>query len=179
MISKSIIKLLDEALIPAVVLIIAKMFGIFASAYFLGINFTVKNADILWILPSVQFNSLNDFTKADNLSNLAMFAAAATGTFLVLIRAHFFHQTHIKPSLHAKLASLNLESLIAPSYHLYHQAVIWLIYLWLTTGFLLISALILKVTYPQIAATAFIITANFTWVFALDVEKEMELEKSQ
>ncbi len=175
MLSKSIIKLLDEALIPAVVLIIAKMLGIFSAAYFFGINFTVKNADILWILPSVQFSSLQDMQKADNLSNIAMFAAIAMGTFLVLIRAHFFHQTHIKPSLHARLVSLNLESIIAPSYHLYHQAVIWLIFLWLTMGFLLISTIVLKITYPFVTITAFVITANFSWIFALDIEKEMEL----
>lgn len=179
MISKSIIKLIDEAIIPAVALIVAKMLGLFAAAHFFNLEFTVKNAQIFALLPSVQFTSVNDYTKAENYSNLAMFLVVALGTLLVLIRAHFFHETHIKPALHAKLASFNLESLITPSYHLYHQAAIWLIFLWLTTGFLLISAIVLKVTYPQVAATALIITANFTWIFAMDVEKEIELSKSQ
>lgn len=177
MLSKSIIKLLDEAIIPAVALIMAKMVGLFLTASILHLPFTVKNASLLAVLPSVQFSNIQNYQLAENYSNLAMFAAVTLGTFFVLIRAHFFHESHIKPSLHAKLVSLNLESLVAPSYHLYHQAAIWLIYLWLTTAFLLISTIVLHITYPLISAIAFIISANFSWVFAMDIEREIEISK--
>lgn len=176
MLSKSIIKLIDEAIIPAVALIIAKMLGLFAASYFLHLPFTVKNAQVLWILPSVSFSNLADYVKAENFSNLTMFAVAAMGTVYVILRAHFFHETHISPKLHAKLVSLNLDSLVAPSYHLYHQATIWLTFLWLTVVFLVTST-ILKITYPQLSVTAFIIAANFSWVFAMDIEREIEISK--
>lgn len=177
MIAKSIIKLIDEAIIPAVALIVAKMVGLFATAYVLHLNFTIKNADILAVFPSVQFPNIEDYTVAENFSNLAMFIVVALGAFLVLLRAHFFHESHITPNLHARLVALNLDSLVAPSYHLYHQAAIWLIFLWLTSGFLLISTIVLHTTYPVISAIAFIICANFSWVFALDIEKEIEINK--
>lgn len=178
MLSKSIIKLLDEALVPAVAIIIAKMAGLFAAASLLNLEFTIKNAELLAILPSVSFTSLADYTLAENFSNIAMFVVVALGTLLVLVRAHFFHASHIHPYLQAKLVALNFTSLIAPSYHLYHQAVVWLIFLWLTTGFLLVSTIILHITYPLISAVAFIIAANFSWIFAMDVEKEIELTRS-
>lgn len=175
--AKSIIKLIDEALIPAVAIIVAKMVGLFLAASFSNLNFTVKNADILKVLPSVQFANINDYTVAENFSNLAMFVVVALGTLLVLIRAHFFHESHIHPNLQARLAALNLDSLVASSYHLYHQVVIWLIFLWLTTGFLLISTIVLSITYPLISAVAFIVSANFSWIFAMDIEKEIEISR--
>ncbi len=176
--SKSIIKLIDEALIPAIALIVAKMVGLFLSAQLLHLSFTVKNASLLLVLPKVQFLNIQDYILAENYSNLAMFATAAVGTIFVLVRAHFFHQSHIHPNLQARLASLNLESLIASSYHLYHQALIWITFLWLTSGFLAISTIVLHITYPIISVLAFIITANFSWIFAMDIEKEVELSKT-
>lgn len=177
MVAKSLVKLIDEAIIPAVILIAGKMLGLLAAIFFLRLPFTIANGEILKILPSVHFANLTDYTIAENYSNLAMFTFAAAGTALVLIRAHFFHESHIHPKLHAKLASLNLESLIVPSYHLYHQAAIWLIFLWLSVGFLVVSALF-SVTYGQIAIIAFVVVANFSWVFAIDIEKEIEIAKN-
>ena len=176
MIAKSVVKLIDEAIIPAVALIIAKMLGLFAASYFLRLPFTVKNSQIFHLLPSVHFNNLTDYIRAENYSNLAMFGIAAAGSFFVLIRAHFFHESHIHPKLHARLVSMNLDSLVAPSYHLYHQAAIWLTFLWLTVVFLVISTF-LKITYGQISVVAFIVAANFSWVFAMDVEREIEIFK--
>ena len=178
MVAKSLIKLIDEAIVPAAALIVGKMLGLLATVYFFNLPFNIEPGQILKILPSVHLANLTDYIMAENYSNLAMFATAATGTVFVLIRAHFFHESHIHPALHAKLLTLNLQSLVAPSYHLYHQAAIWLIFLWLTVAFLLISAFI-QVTYPVTAAIAFIIAANFSWVFALDIEKEIELSRSQ
>ena len=177
MIAKSLIKLIDEAIMPAVALIAGKMLGLFAASFFLNLPFTIQNKEVFWLLPSIQFSSINAYLTAENYSNLAMFMTAVLGAIPVVVRAHFFHESHISPTFHAKLVSLNLERLIAPSYHLYHQAAIWLIFLWLTVGFLIIST-ILQVTYAQITVIAFVIAANLSWVFALDIEKEMEILRS-
>lgn len=177
MISKNIIKLIDEAILPALSLVVAKMLGLLLSAYFLNIPFEIKSNAFLGVLPAVSFASATNYITAENYSNFAMFLAAALGATVILIRAHFFHESHIHPNLQAKLASLNLESLITPSYHLYHQALIWLIFVWMTVGFLVVSTL-LQITYPQISIIAFILAANLSWVFAIDVEKEIEIERS-
>lgn len=178
MVQKSLIKLIDEAVIPAVGLISAKTIGLFLIAYLLNLEFTVKANDFLGLLPSVQFADAHDYIKAENYSNAAMFAFAALGTLFVLVRAHFFHESHVHPRTQIKLAALSLEKLIAPSYHLYHQAMVWLTFLWLTVGFLAISTA-LNITYVQISFVAFIVAANFSWVFALDVEKEIQVTTSR
>lgn len=177
MVPKTVIKLIDEAIIPAIILICAKVFGLIGASLLFDLSFTLSQRKILSILPSVSFSSFQDYVTAENYSNLAMFIAAAAGTIFILVKAHFFHESHIHPKLQAKLVKLNLETLITPSYHLYHQAAIWLTFLWLTVAFLFISS-VLKITYPQITIIAFIVAANFSWVFAIDVEKEIELSKN-
>lgn len=177
MVAKSLTKLIDEAIVPAVALIFGKMFGLLLASRFLNFSFTIQSRDILGILPSVHFVSLADYITAENYSNLAMFLVATAGTAFVLARAHFFHESHIHPRLHAKLIALNLKSLVAPSYHLYHQAVIWLTFLWLTVGFLILSSIV-NITYPQISIIAFVLAANFSWILAVDIEKEVEISRS-
>lgn len=176
MVAKPLVKLIDEAIFPAFILIIAKMLGLYFASLVFNLSFEIRSQGFLGILPAVSFKSIADYTTAENYSNLAMFVVAALGTIYVLVRAHFFHASHIHPKLQAKLVRLNLESIISSSYHLYHQAAIWLIYLWLTVGFLVLSTL-LGTTYPQITIIAFVIAANFSWVFAIDIEKEVEISQ--
>lgn len=176
MVAKPITRLIDEAIIPALLLILAKIIGLFLASYFGKWQLETKTFNFLGFFPSIVFKDPQAYIKAENYSNLAMFTMAAIGCVYVLVKAHFFHETHIAPRVHAKLASLNLEKFISSSYHLYHQAVIWLIFLWLTTSFLILSS-ISGVTYAPISAIAFILSANFTWVFAVDIQKEIELAK--
>lgn len=178
MVTKSISKLIDQAILPALILIIGKMGGLFLTVYLLHLDVAVQPASFLKILPTVHFPDPQAYILAENYSNLAMFTLASLGTIFVITRAHFLHESHISPSLQAKLARLNLEVLIASSYKLYHQAAIWLTFLWLSTGFLVLST-ILNITYPQISIIAVIVAANFSWVFALDVEKELEIQRGQ
>lgn len=177
MIAKSIIKLIDEAIMPALTLIFAKMLGLYLSVYFFDLTTDIKARQVFGFLPAVHFENPIEYAVAENYSNLSMFIVAAAGTLLVLIRAHYFHQSHIHPKLQAKLARLNLESLISSSYHLYHQAVIWLVFLWLTVGFLVLSS-VLGITYPVIAIIAFVVSVNFSWVLAVDIESEILISRS-
>src|SRR3989344_2230388 len=163
MITQSLVKLLDEAIIPAVALIVAKMLGLLIAIALLNLPFSLKAGSILWVLPSIQFKSTSAYIAAENYSNLAMFLIAALGSLIVLVRAHFFHESHIHPALHAKLVSLNLESLVVPSYHLYHQALIWLIFLWLTVGLLIVSTL-MAITTTQLSIIALVVATNFSWI---------------
>ncbi len=176
MVTKSITKLIDEAIIPAIALIVGKMLGLFLAIVFYHLDFVIVQGGIFKMLPVVTFTSPQNYILAENFSNLAMLFAASFGTIFVIFRAHFFHRSHIHPHLHAKLVSLNLESLITPSYDLYHQGAIWLTYLWLVVGFLVVSSTF-GVTFTQISIIAFLIAANFSWIFALDIQREIEIQR--
>ncbi len=176
MIAKPIIKLIDEAIIPALLLVTAKMVGILIAIIFYQLPFEVEYYSFLLVAPSIKFYALQSYILAENFSNIAMFSIAALGSAIVVARLHFLHDSHTHPKIHSKLAVLNLEKLILPGYHLYHQAVIWLGYLWLCVGFLVLSTLS-KITYSYLALVALIITINLTWIFAKDIEKEAEIKR--
>ncbi len=178
MIAKSTVKLIDEAVIPAVVLIIAKILGIYLVNYLLKVDYNINPNGFLNILPSITYTSPNDYIVAENYSNLAMFVAVALGTLVVTVKAHFLHESHISPRLHQKLVKLNLEKFISTSFHLYHQAFIWLVFLWLVTIFL-ITATLAEIIYPQVSAIAVIIALNFSWILAVDVQKEIEIARER
>lgn len=178
MVAKTTIKLIDEAVIPAVVLIIAKILGLLFVNYLFKIDYSINPSGFLDFLPSITYSSPRDYIIAENYSNLAMFAAVTLGTLLVTIKAHFLHESHISPRFHQKMVRLNLEKFISTSFHLYHQAFIWLVFLWLVTIFLIISTLA-EIIYPQISAIAVIIALNFSWILAVDVEKEIEIARDK
>lgn len=177
MVTKSLTKLIDEAIIPAFALIVAKSLGLFLVIAVFKLDFVIEQGGIFKILPVIHFQDPQSYIMAENYSNLAMLFVASFGTIFVIMRAHFLHRSHIHPAVHAKLVSLNLESLIASSYNLYHQGVIWLTYLWLVVGFLIISS-VFGVTFPQITVIAFIIAANFSWIFAIDIQREIEINRN-
>lgn len=177
MAAKSLIKLIDEAIVPAALLIVVKMLTVLVVAYLMHYEFTVSSFQIFHLLPSVSFKNSIDFIAAENYSNLAMFLTASAGTLMVLIKAHFFHSSHIEPKLQAKLIRFNLDSLISPSYHVYHQAVIWLVFLWLTVALQVTSAAISGAN-SQIAIIAAIVAANFSWILVVDVEREISIYNS-
>ncbi len=172
MVAKSLIKLVDEAVLPALLLIIAKVLGLLLATYFFRLHFNIS----LSVLPHASFTNLEDYILAENYSNLTMFTAAAVGMLTVLLRAHLLHASHIKPNIAQKLTKINLDELILSSYHLYHKASVWLTLLWLTTAFLAMSTLA-KVTYAPITAIAIIVSLNFSWILARDIQREMEIAK--
>lgn len=174
MISKPILKLIDEAIIPALIILFSKILSVLSLCYFLKIDFEVSTRGLLNIFPTINYPNTTDYIKIENYSNLIMFIIIASGTLFIILKAHFLHSSHIKPSIHQKLAKFNLEKMVSSSYHIYHQAIIWLVFLWLTTAFLAISY-IENNTYPQIFFLAVFITINFTWIFSLDVQKEINL----
>lgn len=176
MVTRSITKLIDQAIVPATFLIVGKMAGLFLAIFFFHLEFSVRAGSFIKILPTVHFTGANAYILAESYSNLAMFVVASLGTIFVITRAHFLHESHISPAFQAKLARLNLESLISTSYRLYYQAAIWVTFLWLTTAFLVMST-IQNITYGQFSIIAFIVAANFSWIFALDIEKELEIQR--
>lgn len=176
MVVKITIKLIDEAIIPALLLIVSKIVGLFLVNYFLNLAFEINYRGFLNFLPSISYLSTQNYILAENYSNLAMLASCAAGTLYIIAKAHFLHDSHIAPKLQQKLATLNLEKLISTNLRLYHQAAIWLLFLWLITGFLTIST-IFGVTYWQITALSAFIAVNSSWLIFVDIQKEIEIAR--
>ena len=85
MVSKSVIRLIDEAILPAAALICAKMAGLLFASHFFNLTFIIQNNAFFKVLPQVYFPNLADYVKAENFSNFAMLLVSSLGTLYVLL----------------------------------------------------------------------------------------------
>jgi len=177
MVHKSVSALIDEAIWPAVLIVSAKILGVFLVNFFFN-NSWMLSKSAFFGLPAVTYFSLEEFLLTNSLSNALMFVVISLGTSLVIVRAHFFHASHISPQLHARLLRLRLSVLLVETFKIYHQAAVWLAFLWLAT-ILLIFQSIFNLSSPILAIVAFLVTANFSWFLAADIQREIIINKKE
>ncbi|MEO6728298.1 MAG: hypothetical protein ABIM99_00080 [Candidatus Dojkabacteria bacterium] len=170
--SKSIITLLDKALLPAAVMIFGK---------FIGVAITLRLFNLPWTVGQVANSvfSNGNIIRAEDLqtvisySDLIMYLVVALGMAIVLVRAIYLHNSHVRPTLVARLANYNLLSLVSDSYDVYHSAAIWLIFTWVTNTIVIINTLSGQ-TLSWVAAVATVISLIATVFLFQDVYKEIE-----
>lgn len=172
MISTTLVRLIDESILPALVLIVTKLAGVLVVARFFNLPFEIATRGKLLPLPSVVFLDRADYIKANAYSNLIMFTVVALGFVFVLVRAHHFHQTHIHPHLSAKLKRLGLSSLIGETADIYHQALIWLLFTWFVLILMVLNS-VAGLSYLAFTVIAFLVALNLTWFLVFDVEREI------
>ena len=175
--SKSLIKIIDYAVLPALLMVFGKIFGVFLVSQVLGIKISINEyADsFLSISPLVSENELMAITS---YSDLIMYAFVAGIFSIVLIQAVFLHNTHTKPTLVVKLADANMLKLIQNSYDIYHSAFIHLLFLWIVTAVILVNGFLGK-TYIWITLITMVASIIFTTILLQDIYKEIENIKSK
>lgn len=171
MVSRILVKLIDEAILPAVIVITAKVWGLIFTIWLFRIRWDV---DFSGGLPTISFSTFQEYYTANTYSNLVMFAVIACGFLWVTTRAHLFHTTHISPFLTLRLLSWNLTRLLTNSHQIYHKAVIWFAYLWITI-LLMGTQTILKASSGAVSLACFILGIFLTWLFVADIEREINI----
>jgi hypothetical protein len=172
--SRSLLQLLDEAIIPALVVFSAKLIGLVLANYYYHLSWDVSGRAI----PFISYRSPEAFATANGFSNAIVLGIILIGFMSVLIRAHAFHASHISPKLSVTLVSMEMTGLVASTWELYHQAIVWLCYLWLCL--LLVGLQASMGTSPVwLVVLGGVIGALFTWFFVADVEREVEIVKEQ
>ena len=126
MVSKTLIKLIDYAIFPAVLLVAAKIIGIVFLLNYFQLDYSVDDLRIV-------LSNTNDFVAINTYSSLFVFASVLSGLIWVTIKAHLFHDTHINPILSSKLFSMRLEEVIHNSEVIFAQSFVWLSFAWLST----------------------------------------------
>jgi hypothetical protein len=170
MFSKILIKLIDQAIVPAVLILTIRIASVVLISYWLGIPFSVAENGFL-------FNSTGQFLKINSYSVLAIIVALGLGLSYILAKSLIFHSSHITPQTTAKVFAMKLSFFIQNSYDLYSQGAIWLSYLFLLVfiaGFMTLFGLLFSWVFYiglgiSILATVF---------FIIDIEREIDIEKS-
>ncbi len=169
MFSKLLIKLIDQAIVPAVLVLTARLVSVAVLSNRLSAQYDLQEGEIL-------FKNTTDFIKVNSYSIAIMFGVLALGMGYILIKALVFHNSHVSPNTTAKMFSLKLDFFIQNSFNLYTQGAIWLAYtylLLLATGLMALFGLI----YAWVAYLGIAITLAGTILLALDIEKEMKLDQ--
>jgi len=171
MVSRILIKLIDYAIFPAVLIISVKILSIIFFAKYFSASYTVNNISLV-------FENAADFIAINSYSSLIMFAAVIAGLMWVTVKAHVFHETHITPSFSAKLFSMNLSDLIYTTETIYSQSFIWLSYAWLLTIIFGIHSYF-SLSYWWVFYISLGASLIATALLAIDVERELYAAKSE
>jgi hypothetical protein len=175
MLSTTLVRLIDESIIPALLLIFTKIGGVLLTARIFDLPFEISPRGRVVPLPSIVFLDRADYLKANAYSNLVMFAVVSLGFLAVLIRAHHLHSTHIHPHFAARLERLGLSGLIGETADIYHQALVWLLFSWFVVVLMGLNSLS-GFAYLPLTVAAFLIALNLTWFLIFDVEREIVSE---
>ncbi len=169
MLSKVLTKLIDKAIVPAVLLLSSRIISIILVSKYLGINFRISKLGFI-------FESALDYTTVNSYSAILMTAMLVIGLFYVIAKSLFFHESHIKPTLTSRLFSLRAQSLIQSSFDIYTQGAVWLSYSYLlliVSGIMTLSNLMFTWTFYIILG----VTVLTTIFFIFDIEEEVKIKK--
>ncbi|MEK7595296.1 MAG: hypothetical protein AAB443_01720 [Patescibacteria group bacterium] len=167
MFSRILTKLIDEAILPAVLLIGAKVIGVLAVAKYYSIEVSPNSTFF-----SLYFSRVEDFLQVNSYSVALMLGVIFIGGFFFLIKSRLFHDTHIKPVHSQRLFSLGLSHFISTSFDIYSQGTIWLSYAFLLTVVCGME-LFFGMLYPWVFIASLAITFFLTLILVSDVEREI------
>jgi len=170
MFSRILTKLVDEAIVPAIILLVVRVLSVVVLGRYFNLPVTIGPAGFV-------YDSAEGFLIVNSYSTLAMICVIAIGLMYVLIKSYLFHDTHVHPRTTAKLFRLKLSSFIQASFDVYSQGVIWLSYSYLL---LLASGVMLYfgIVYSWVFYVSLILTIISTYLLIIDVEKEFNPKKA-
>lgn len=173
--SRSLVKLVDFSLLPASLLVVGKVIGLYISINYFELEWgleTIPNS--FFSVRPILYSK--DIILASTYSDIIMFVIIVLGYSIVLIQAVLLHNSHISPSVVAKLATYNLLGLVKSTFELYHKAAIWSLFLWLSNILIVLNVVSNK---TELWVLIFSISVSLILsVFLLkDVASEIELSK--
>ncbi len=170
MFSKTLIKLIDYAIFPAVLIVAAKIIGIVFLTHYFQADYAVDGVRL-------SFENFENFIAINSYSSYFMLASVLGGLIWVVVKAHVFHDTHVTPSLSAKLYNSNMQGLIHNSETIFSQAFIWLSYAWLLTIMFGVQSFY-ALSYWSVFWFSLIASVVATVLLVVDVEREVSPKKN-
>lgn len=173
--SKSLVKLIDTALVPASLMVLTKLVSVYVISAIIGASWTIKDVG-LTLLSARTAVPLDQLAPISTASDVILFLVMAIGFGWQLIQAVYLHDTHINPRLLAKLADKDLLDLVKGSFELFHGSSVWLIFTWITTLTIWINTATSK-THAIVSLLATAFSIGFTVLLLEDVYREIDTGK--
>jgi len=126
MFSKILLKLIDQAIIPAIVIFFTRVVSILFLSEQYKLNYTISQSGI-------NFINSSEYIFVNSFSIFITLMAVFLGMVISLLMSHFFHQETISPLTTTKLFTLKMSFLIKNSFEIYTKMSVWVLFLWLIT----------------------------------------------
>lgn len=172
MFSRILTKLIDEAIVPAVLLIAAKLIGVVFAVKYFDINISPGSSFL-----NLYFTSQNDFIKVNSYSALFMCLVVGFGAFVFLVKSRYFHDTHVSPTSAARLFHFGVGKFIQTSFDIYSEGTVWLSYSFLMTA-LLLSELYFGMIYSWVFLISLTVAVFLLLILISDVEREVKVARA-
>lgn len=167
MVSKILIKLVDQAIIPAILLLVTRVISVIFLADYFKATVSIDSTGFV-------FAEKSEYFLVNTYSIFIMLVIIAVGLLYVLVKSLIFHDSHISPSLTTKLFSLNMPSIIQGTFNLYSQGTVWISYLYLMF-FVSASLTFFGLIDAWVVWVAVTLTISITVLFIIDVEHEIKI----
>jgi hypothetical protein len=171
MFSRILVKLIDQAIVPALLLLAARVISVIVIGKKLGFDFNLNATGF-------SFADFSNYVTVNSYSTLVMIVILALGMIFVLAKSYFFHESHVTPGLSAKLFSFNLPSVIQSSFEIYSQGTIWLAYSYLlliVCGIMTFFAFV----FTWVFYISAVVTIILTVLLIIDIEHEVNILKNK
>lgn len=124
----------------------------------------------------IYFSNFENFIFVNNVSNMITFLVMFSFCVVLLVKAYYFHTSHITPKFSAWLNVQNLEHLMVGSIDLYLKTISWVFFLWLTVILMFGHAVIGIATFNYFAV-AFVVAIVTTVFLIVDIERDHSIVK--
>ncbi len=128
----SALKLLDEAILPVVLVVFCKIVAIFILTLVFNIPWSFNSTSGSYSFYFINFKDASGVFFVSSISDLVMILFVAVGFLWTLFRGSYFREDKLHPITAARLHKKGKESLIVDKNKAYHQAAVWLSLSWFT-----------------------------------------------
>lgn len=173
--SNSLVKLLDNSIIPAAVMVLSKLLGIILVSNFFGIAWSLREYANSMFATSTVLNP-DDVIIVTSYSDLFMYIVLATFFSLAVFRSIFFHNTHVTEMVVLSLSKFNMLNLIKDSATVYSKAGGWWIFM-VFTNLLIWLNYFSDRTYLWVAIVTTLATVVLSTILLIDIYREISLIK--
>ena len=172
--TKVLSQILKYSLLPAALMIVSKVLGLYMAGAFFDIPITIDNELNHIFTVQIVTNTLEHRLLLNSYSNLLVLITMGISTGYIFVRYHLLSKASSNPRTVVKIAKLNMLKWVTDSDVGIIRFFTWTMFLLSSAGIIVISSLSGK-TYGWIGVTAFVSIIFFAWQLiryaAYEVEK--------
>jgi|GEM_PF-635109 len=172
--SKLLKKFLQNMILPAALLVVSKVAGLYFAITFFNLDFFLETRPEQVYSLQIYFTNQTDTLLASSTSNFTMFLTMSLMTIYFLVKYRLLILSAYNPRVLVKLNNLNLMPWVNDKRNTFLRVFTWNIFLWITS-IVIIADVISQNSFSWIAIISFLVATTSTWVLVRTFEIEGEI----